>query len=109
MSMREAGDRRSTSVLNAKQMNLSEQSVVTVTKDQVSCGLGAESAILHMKDGIYYGLDPIGTEVWKLLQTPRRIADIREVLLQEYDVEPERCQRDLLALLEDLLRAGLIE
>ena len=80
-----------------------------VSKDQVSCGLGSESAILNMKDGVYYGLDPIGTQVWNLLQTPRKIGDIREVLLQEYDVEPERCDRDLIALLEDLLRAGLIE
>jgi coenzyme PQQ synthesis protein D (PqqD) len=109
MSMRKARNKRTAELSNAKQMNLSEQSVVTVAKDQVSCGLGAESAILNMKDGIYYGLDPIGTHVWKLLQTPRKIADIREVLLQEYDVEPERCRRDLVALLEDLLRAGLIE
>lgn len=95
--------------LSAKEKSLSEQSVVMVTKDQVSCDLGPESAILSMKDGIYYGLDPIGTCVWKLLQTPRRIADIRDVLLQEYDVEAEHCQRDLVELLEDLLRAGLIE
>jgi hypothetical protein len=90
-------------------MNLSQQCVVTVTNDQVSCNLGAEAAILNTKHGIYYGLDPIGTEVWKLLQTPRKIADIQEVLLQEYEVEPDRCQRDLLALLEELLGAGLIE
>lgn len=90
-------------------MTLSKESVVTVAKDQVSCNLGEEAAILNMKDGIYYGLDPVGTQVWKLLQTPHTIADIHEVLLQEYDVEPERCQSDLLALLEDLLGAGLIE
>ena len=90
-------------------MSLSPQSVVTVTKDQVSCDLGAEAAILNTKHGIYYGLDPIGTEVWKLLQTPRKISDIQEVLLQEYEVEAQRCERDLLALLEDLLGAGLIE
>lgn len=90
-------------------MTLSRQSVVTAAKDQVSCNLGEEAAILNMKDGVYYGLDPVGTQVWKLLQTPRKIADIHDVLLQEYDVEPERCQSDLLALLEDLLGAGLIE
>jgi Coenzyme PQQ synthesis protein D (PqqD) len=90
-------------------MALSQQSVIIVTKDQVSCNLGAEAAILNTREGIYYGLDPIGTQVWKLLQTPTTVADIHEVLLQEYDVEPERCQRDLLALLEDLLGAGLIE
>jgi Coenzyme PQQ synthesis protein D (PqqD) len=92
-----------------QRMSLSQQSVVAATKDQVSCTLGAEAAILHMKDGIYYGLDPIGAQVWNLLQMPRKVADIQEALLREYDVEPERCQRDLLALLEDLLGAGLIE
>ena len=90
-------------------MSLSRQSVVTVTKDQVSCSLGAEAAILNTKHGIYYGLDPIGTQVWKLLRTPRKVGDIHEVLLQEYDVDPERCKRDLLVLLEELLGAGLIE
>jgi len=90
-------------------MILSEQSIVSVTKDQVSCSLGSEAAILNMKDGIYYGLDPVGAQIWKLLQTPRRIVEIQQFLLQEYDVEPERCQTDLLALLEDLLGAGLIE
>jgi hypothetical protein len=90
-------------------MNLSEQSIVSVTKDQVSCSLGAEAAILNMRDGTYYGLDPVGAQIWRLLQTPRRIAEIQELLLQEYDVEPERCQGDLLQLLEDLLGAGLIE
>ena len=64
---------------------------------------------MNTKHGIYYGLDPIGTEVWKLLQTPRKISDIQELLLQEYEVEAQRCERDLLALLEDLLGAGLIE
>jgi len=90
-------------------VSLSQESVVNAAKDQVSCNLGAEAAILNTKEGIYYGLDPIGTQVWKLLQTPRRVADIQKVLLQEYEVEPDRCQRDLLALLEDLLGAGLIE
>ena len=90
-------------------MNFSEQSVVAATKDQVSCSLGAEAAILNTKQGIYYGLDPVGAQIWQLLQTPSKVADIQAILVREYDVEPERCQRDLLALLSDLLEAGLIE
>lgn len=90
-------------------MNFSDQSVVAATKDQVSCSLGAEAAILNTKQGIYYGLDPVGTQIWQLLQTPCKVADIQAVLVREYDVEPERCQRDLLALLGELLEAGLIE
>lgn len=90
-------------------MSLSPQSVVTASKDQVSCALGEETAILNTREGIYYGLDPVGTHIWNLLQTPRKVAEIQEALLQEYDVDPERCERDLLPLLENLLGAGLIE
>ncbi|HZP34561.1 MAG TPA: PqqD family protein [Candidatus Acidoferrales bacterium] len=89
--------------------NLSSESIIAVTNEQVWCSLGDESAILNTKHGIYYGLDPIGTEIWKLLQKPCRIAEICQALLEQYEVEPERCERDLLNLLEELLKAGLIE
>ena len=90
-------------------MNLTRQSIVSVTKDQVSCELGDESAILNTKEGIYYGLDAIGTVIWKLLQTPHSVAEIQAALLEEYEVERERCELDLIALLNELLKAGLIE
>jgi hypothetical protein len=96
-------------VVTLMAMALSDQSVVAVTNDQVSCKLGAESAILNVKEGIYYGLDSVGTQIWNLLQAPVKVATIREYLLQEYDVQPDRCLEDLLKLLEDLLKAGLIE
>src|SRR5579872_4425010 len=88
---------------------LSENTVVVASKDQVSCNLGDEAALLHMNKGVYYGLDPVGAQIWKLLQSPRRVAEIHEAVSREYDVEPERCERDLRALLERLLEEGLIE
>jgi hypothetical protein len=90
-------------------MSLSLESIIAATAEQVWCSLGDESAILNTKHGIYYGLDPVGTQIWNLLQKPCKVAEIRHTLLQEYDVEPDRCERDLLSLLEDLLKAGLIE
>jgi hypothetical protein len=92
--------------MNAK---LSGRSVVVATKEQVSCELEGEAAILGLANGIYYGLDLIGAKVWSLLQQPRTIDEIRDAVLQEYEVEPERCQSDLLALLERLRAEGLIE
>src|SRR5712692_9270844 len=85
------------------------RSVVTAAKDQVSCDLAGEAAILNLKSGVYYGLDPVGARIWKLIQEPRSVDEIRKALLDEYDVEPERCQSDLLALLEKLQAEGLIE
>ena len=89
--------------------SLSENSIVAAVKDQVSCDLGGESAILNMKNGVYYSLDPVGARVWNLVQQPKSVRDIRETLLAEYDVEPQRCGSDLFGLLERLLSEGLIE
>jgi hypothetical protein len=89
--------------------NLSVESIVVAATDQVSCDLGGEAAILNIKNGVYYGLDPIGAQVWNLIQKPHRVAEIREAVVRDYDVEPERCERDVITLLESLLAEGLIE
>ena len=78
-------------------------------KDQVSSDLGGEVAILDLKAGVYYGLDAVGARIWSLIQKPRTVNEIRDILLEEYEVEPERCERDLLALLQRLADEGIIE
>jgi hypothetical protein len=89
--------------------SLSVQSVVVAAPEQVSCPLGNESAILNLKNSVYYGLDAVGARVWTLLQKPQTIGELRDALLGEYDVEAERCERDLLDLLEKMRGEGLIE
>ena len=88
---------------------LTLHSVVVAASEQVSCPLGEESAILNLKSSIYYGLDPVGTLVWNLLRQPRCIGDIRDTLVNEYDVEAAQCERDLLDLLLKMRNEGLIE
>ena len=88
---------------------ITDRSVVVVAKDQVSCDLAGEVAILNVKNGVYYGLDPVGARIWNLMQEPRAVAEIQDAITNEYDVEPERCIRDLVGLLEKLLAEGLIE
>ncbi len=89
--------------------SISEGSIVVAARDQVSCDLGGEAAILNIKKGVYYGLDPVGARIWNLIQQPRSVKELRATLLEEYDVEPERCESDLLELLEKLLAEGLVE
>jgi hypothetical protein len=88
---------------------LSVHSIVVATSDQVSCPLGEESAILNLKNSVYYGVNPVGARVWNLLQRPKTVSEIRDALLHEYEVEPGRCERDLIDLLEKMRLEGLIE
>ena len=89
-------------------MKLLPHSTIVVNKDVVSCDLVDEAAILNLKTGIYYGLDPVGARIWKLIQTPRQLNEILETLLNEYEVEKNRCQEDLIELLEQLAEKELV-
>ena len=88
---------------------LSLQTTVMVTSQQVSCPLGDESAILNMKNSVYYGVNPVGATVWNLLREAKTVGQIRDAILDEYEVDEVRCEKDLFALLEEMRSEGLIE
>jgi hypothetical protein len=89
-------------------MPLSPDSRVVVSDQQVFTTLGSEAVILGMRDGVYYGLDAVGARTWTLLATPRRVSELVDTIVEEFDVERERCAADLLALLDDLLARDLV-
>jgi hypothetical protein len=88
--------------------NISKSSRVVVAEDVVSCDLDGEAAILDLKEGIYYGLDPVGSRIWDLLQEPTTVDEILKVLLDEYDVELEECRKDVCDLIGELSDNGLV-
>jgi len=88
---------------------VTEHSTVVAVKEQVYSDLGGEVAILDLKGDLYYGLDEVGARIWELIQEPRTVAEVEGILLSEYEVEPDRCRRDLIALLQKLAQEELIE
>lgn len=88
---------------------ISLKSTVMASPNQISADLSGEIAILNLQNGVYYGLDPIGAFIWKHIEKPIAVAEVCQQVLAEYDVEPERCQQDVLALLNELLSQGLVE
>ena len=84
------------------------QTVVAV-QGQVSCDLGGESVILALRAGVYYGMNPLGTFIWNLIQKPVKLREVRDRILDEYQVEPDQCERDLVDLMKTLMANGLIE
>ena len=61
--------------------SLSDRTTVVVAKDQVSCDLAGEAAILNLKNGVYYGLNTVGARVWNLVQEPKTFAELRDTPL----------------------------
>ena len=88
---------------------ISENSIVVASGGQISANLDGETVILDLESEVYYSLDPVGTCIWTLIKEPRTVIEIQDAILQEYEVDPERCEGDITALLEELVEAGLVE
>jgi hypothetical protein len=88
---------------------ISITSKVVVSKHQVSCDLAGETAILGLKNGVYYGLNPVGARIWNLIQQRMCLGGIRDQIVREYDVDPGRCEADLRVILRELMDHELVE
>ncbi len=70
--------------------------------DAVASPAGDETVILQLKNGTYFGLDPVGTRVWQLLGDGLSPAEICARLAEEYDVAPAVLEADVHCLLVEL-------
>ena len=87
--------------------DLADHDLVSAARDAVACEFGNGLALLNLKSNVYYSLNGVGAFIWELIQEPRSIADIRSAVLARYNVDPERCQADVGALLKGLADNGL--
>src|SRR5829696_6035866 len=89
-------------------MAIGPASIVIRDDAPLAATVDGEVVMLSLRAGAYFGLGVTGSEIWTLLERPRRVDAIVADLLDRYDCEAETCLRDTLAFLEDLLRRGLI-
>lgn len=70
--------------------------------------LQGETVLLHLDSECYFGLDEVGTRMWRALSTTATTAEACESLLAEFDVEPDRLRADVDELIGQLAEAGLV-
>jgi hypothetical protein len=82
---------------------------VRVPDDVLISNLQEESVILNLNSERYFGLDDVGTRMLSVLNNSDSIEAAYESLAEEYDVDREVLRNDLTALIENLLKQGLIQ
>ena len=71
--------------------------------------LEEESVLLNLDTLIYTSQDDVGTRMLKVLIESSSIDQAYQVLLKEYNVDPELLKKDLLSHVEQLIEQNLIE
>lgn len=79
------------------------------TTEVLATEVDGEMVMMDIDKGLYFGLDPVGTAVWKRLDEPTTAAELVDGLVLEYDADAATIERDVLALLTSLTEQGLLE
>jgi hypothetical protein len=87
-------------------MNLNKS--VSLSPDALFQVVSGETVILDLASETYFGLDPVGTRIWELMEEKGCLQPVFDTLLGEYDVDEERLEEDFANLLDSLDEAGLI-
>jgi hypothetical protein len=67
-----------------------------------------ELVMLNIERSSYYGLEDTGKAIWNHLDEPRSIAALIVHLRTRFAVEPETCEREVLAFVNELLKDDLV-
>ncbi len=86
--------------LNSK-LRLPEQVVFTF--------VGEDAILLNTRTNQYFALDEVGARLWRLMSEGKDLLESHTAFLEEYEVEAERLEADLLELIGQLVENGLVE
>lgn len=82
---------------------------VEIPEDVLVREIDGDLVVLDLRSEKYYGLDEVGARFWAALANHRSVDGARRALLAEFDVQPNRLDRDLKRLLADLRAHGLVK
>jgi hypothetical protein len=94
--------------INTTSIALDDQMSVVADKDVAFCTLADGVALLDMRSGTYYSLNPVAAHIWSALHQPIRICEIFTLVESRFDVSHVDCRRDVLALIGDMSQSGLV-
>ncbi len=88
-------------------MNLNQKIIFadTVFAQEVD----GEMVLLDMNSENYFGLDEVGTAIWQAMQENGSLKEVYTILLEQYDVESEVLEKDLLNFVKKLEENELVE
>lgn len=75
---------------------------------------GGETLIVPIRGKVgdlssIYSFNGTGTLIWKLLDSPRTIAQLADGVVQEYEVEAAQGERDVAKFVSEMKAVGLVE
>jgi hypothetical protein len=75
---------------------------------QLASDIGGEVILMNIEVGRYYGLDDIGSRIWRSIEQPIVVEQLCQSMAMQYKADIEVVTSDVLTLLNRLLEQQLI-
>lgn len=76
----------------------------------IAADVGGKHVVMNVDKGVYIGLDAVGKAIWQRLEAPLTLAELCDVLQEDYLVSDRAAfERDVTTFIEGLRLNGLIE
>ena len=90
-------------------MSLPLNTVITRHPDMLSAEIGGEAVMMSIEKGAYFGLNPVATRIWDLIEQPKSLSELIAAIFGEYDVSAEQCEADVREFTVDMIERGLAQ
>lgn len=95
-------------VIEMSKLQIDEGSIVSAAPDHLLAEMDDATVLLHLSSGQYFSLGGAAGKIWQLLQEPMPVSKLIKSLIDQYDVDADRCRQESLSVLEHLHAEGLL-
>ena len=82
---------------------------VTIPKDVLFHTVDDEMVLLNLVNGKYFSLDDVGADIWSLIVEKGDLDAVHQSLIQQYEVNSQDLEHDLLELAGRLVENELLQ
>ena len=82
--------------------------IFKIVDDIVVSEINNESVILNLKTGIYFQVNELGSYIVSQLNQYSTFESLNNKITEDFDVKPNKSEKDLLTFIKDLESKGLL-
>jgi hypothetical protein len=91
----------------SRSLNLTVNSVLVQETGLSAAECDGRVVVLSLQAASYFDFNKVASEIWGMLSSPHRVADILQKLSQHHDVDIEIMTRDVMSFLQSLVTQRL--
>jgi hypothetical protein len=88
--------------------DIEENTLISRSTTVLSAPVREEIVMMSIESGRYFGLDDIGNDIWRRLETPRTFGELIDGLAADYDADRAVIADDVRKLLAEMAEHKVI-